>query len=226
MDFKRCINEKVKRFYFIFFLLILVGSINNIELSNLKFKKIKNINIYGLDNDSIFFKKIKNLNLNNIFFINKHEITNLINSNNLVERYNIFKRYPSSIDINIKRTNFLARMNSNGKVFLVGSNGKLSKDDLLNNQLPFIFGKPDINEFLNFKKIIDESKFSYNEIINLYFFSSKRWDIELKNNIIIKLPNNYVKESLQLAFEFLHINNNKNIKIIDARIKNQIILND
>ena len=29
---------------------------------------------------------------------------------------------------------------------------------------------------------------SYNDIQNFYFFPSKRWDIELKNNIIIKLP--------------------------------------
>ena len=34
------------------------------------------------------------------------------------------------------------------------------------------------------------------------------------------------KKSLKLALEFLHTNEFKDIKIIDARIKNQIILND
>jgi cell division protein FtsQ len=92
--------------------------------------------------------------------------------------------------------------------------------------LPFIFGKPDVSEFLEFKEIIDQSKFSYNEVKNLYYFSSKRWDLELKNNVIIKLSKNYPEESLKLAFEFLHNKDLKDIKFIDARIKNQIILND
>ena len=171
-------------------------------------------------------QKIKDLNLKNLFLINKKEIINLINHNTLIEKYNIYKKYPSSLDINIKKTKFLARINNNGEIYLIGSNGKLSKNDFLNNKLPFIFGKPDINEFLNFKKIIDQSKFSFNEIANLYFFPSKRWDLELRNNTIIKLPQNFTKDTLDLVLDFLHNNNFKDNKIVDARIKNQIILND
>ena len=89
------------------------------------------------------------------------------------------------------------------KIFLIGSNGKLSKDDLFNNHLPFIFGQPNSEEFLNFKKIIDQSIFSYDEIKNFYFFPSKGWDIELKNNIIIKLPKDNTKDSLEVVFKFL-----------------------
>ncbi|MDB9717420.1 FtsQ-type POTRA domain-containing protein [Candidatus Pelagibacter sp.] len=221
-------QRKGKKILIYFFLLLLVGSINNIGLSNLKFKEIDNINIVGLNDyeNIILSQKIKDLNLGNIFLINKKEIMNLINQNTLVEKYNISKKYPSSLDINIQKTKFLARINNNGKVFLVGSNGKLSKNDFSNIELPFIFGKPDINEFLNFKKIIDHSKFSYNEIKNLYFFPSKRWDLELRNNRIIKLSQNFSKETLELVLEFLHDNDFKDNKIVDARIKNQIILND
>ena len=221
-------QRKGKKILIYFFLLLLVGSINNIGLSNLKFKEIVNINVVGLNDyeNVILLQKIKDLNLGNIFLINKKEIINLINQNTLVEKYNVSKKYPSSLDINIQKTKFLARINNNGKVFLVGSNGKLSKNDFSNNELPFIFGKPDINEFLNFKKIIDQSKFSYNEITNLYFFPSKRWDLELINNRIIKLSQNFTKESLELVLKFLHDNDFKDNKIVDARIKNQIILND
>ena len=63
-------------------------------------------------------------------------------------------------------------------------------------------------------------------IENFYFFSSKRWDLELKNNILIKLSGNYPEESLQLALEFLYNDEFRDIKTIDARIKNQIILYD
>jgi len=221
-------QRKGKKILIYFFLLFIVGSINNISLNNLKLKKINYININGLgENDNaILLQEIKNLNLDNIFSINKNEIINQINLNSLVENYNIFKRYPSSIDVNIKKTKFLARINNNGKIFLVGSNGKLTENNFSSNQLPFIFGNPNIYKFLDFKKTIDRSKISYEEIKNLYFFSSQRWDLELKNNIIIKLSKNYTKESLNLALEFLYSDEFRDVTIIDARIKNQIILND
>ena len=221
-------QRKSKRILLYFFLLFLVGSINNIDINDLKFQSITDINIIGLEDkdNSILLKKIKDLNLKNIFLINKNNLINQIESNSLVEKYFIFKKYPSSLNINIEKTNFLARINKNGKIFVLSSNGKLTKNTYSSNQLPFVFGNPDIVEFFNIKKTIDESKISYEEIKNLYFFLSKRWDLELRNNIIIKLSNDNTKEGLKLALEFLHSNEFKDIKIIDARIKNQIILND
>jgi cell division protein FtsQ len=221
-------QRKSKKILTYLFLLFLVGSINNINFNNLKFKEIENIKVLGLGNydNSILISQIKNLNLKNIFFINREDIKKKIKSNNLVEKYEIFKLYPSSLVINIKKTKFLAKINDKEKIFLVGSNGKFLKNNSFYNQLPFIFGKPDVSEFLEFKEIIDQSKFSYNEVKNLYYFPSKRWDLELKNNAIIKLSKNYPEESLKLAFEFLHNKDLKDIKFIDARIKNQIILND
>ena len=221
-------QRKGKKILIYFLLLFIVGSINNISLNNLKLKKINYININGLgkNDNAILLQEIKNLNLDNIFLINKNEIINQINANSLVENYNIFKRYPSSIDVNIKKTKFLARINNNGKIFLIGSNGKLTENNFSSNQLPFIFGNPNIYEFLDFKKTIDQSKISYEEIKNLYFFSSQRWDLELKNNVIIKLSKNYTKESLNLALEFLYSDRFRDVTIIDARIKNQIIIND
>jgi cell division protein FtsQ len=142
-----------------------------------------------------------------------------------VEEYLIFKRYPSSIDINIKKTKFLAKINQEGKIFYLGSNGKFTKADLFNNQLPFVFGNPEVIDFFNIKEIIDKSKISYSYIKNFYFFPSKRWDLELRDNTVIKLPNDNIHLALNLALEFLNNKNFKN-KIIDARIKNQIILND
>ncbi|MDA7577319.1 cell division protein FtsQ/DivIB [Candidatus Pelagibacter sp.] len=219
-------QHKSKKILIYFLLLFLVGSINNIELNKIRFNKIKDIKIIGLGNNNKLLKnKIENLDLGNLFFIKSNEIINIIDSNSLVESYEIYKKYPSSLVINIKKTKFLARINHNEKVFLIGSNGKLITNNSSSIKVPFIFGKPKINEFLDFKRIIDESKFSYEEINNLFFFSSKRWDVELHNNIIIKFPQSDVKESLKLISEFLRNQNFKGIEEIDARIKNQIILN-
>ena len=216
-------QRKSKKILIYFFLLLIVGSINNINFNSLKLRNINNINISGLDikDKSNLFKQIKNFNLNNIFLISKIDLTNKIESNSLVENYSVFKRYPSSLDINIEKTKFLAKINKNGQIFYIGSNGKFIRGDFSNNQLPFIFGNPEVIEFFYIKEIIDKSKISYSEIKNLYFFPSKRWDLELRDNTIIKLPRNNISLALNLAIEFLDDN-----KFIDARIKNQIILND
>ena len=216
-------QRKSKKILVYFFLLLVVGSINNINFNSLILQNINNINVVGLDikDKSSLLKKMKNLNLNNIFLISKIDLINEIESNSLVEKYSIFKRYPSSLDIKIEKTKFLSKINKNGQIFYIGSNGKFIKNDFLNNQLPFIFGNPEIIEFFNIKEIIDKSKISYTEIKNLYFFPSKRWDLELRDNTIIKLPNDNVNLAINLAIKFLDDN-----KLIDARIENQIILDD
>ena len=221
-------QRKSKNILIYFFLLFLFGSITNTGLYNSKFLNLSKIEISGLDeNESRQLKnKIENLKLKNIFFLNENKIKNIIELNTLIENYQILKIYPSNLYIKINKTKLLAKINQSGKIMLLGSNGKLSETISTNQQLPFIFGNPKVEEFLNFKIIIDKSKFSYDEIENFYFFPSKRWDIELKNKIILKLPNEDIKNTLDYLFEFL---NNKNLyssRIIDARINNQIILND
>ena len=130
-------QRKSKKILIYFFLLLVVGSINNINLNGLKFQNINNINITGLNinNKLILLKQIKNFNLNNIFLINKIDLKDEIESNTLVENYSIFKRYPSSLDINIEKTKFLAKTNKNGQIFYF----------CVRN---FRF----INDFFNFKK--------------------------------------------------------------------------
>ena len=223
-------QQKGKKILIYFFLLLLVGSINNDTINSFEFDKIKNINVLGLghnDNQDLLYNII-DLNLGNIFFLNKENINKIINSNTLIHDYEIFKRYPHSLDINVKRTKFLARIKDNKNFFLIGSNGKLSpiehKDK--SDYLPFIFGKPKIDQFLKFKTIIDSSKFEYKDIDSIFFFSSNRWDIQLKNELLVRLPSKNIKKTLDLVSDFLIENTNNSIKIVDARIQNQIILND
>tara|TARA_B100001029_G_C15055171_1_gene453793 strand:- start:362 stop:1033 length:672 start_codon:yes stop_codon:yes gene_type:complete len=221
-------QRKSKKIFIYFFLLLAVGSINNLTISNYKLEKIEHIEILGLNNlnKEQIKKEIKNLKIENIFNLNKKDIVNILNSNPLVESFEIFKKYPSTLYIDIRETKLIAKINKDNQTFYIGTNGKLSKKKIMDEKLPFIFGKPDSNEFLQFKKKIDQSNFPYDEIKNLYFFPSKRWDIELKNKIIIKLPIENVSNSLDDIFRFLNNDNIKNIKTIDARVKNQIILND
>ena len=221
-------QRKSKKILVYFFLLIIISSTNNISLNSFKFDKIQNIKVTGLsiDENKSLSNEIKNLNLNNIFFINQNSIKNVLNLNALVENYEVKKKYPSSIEIKIDKTKFLAKINRNGKMFIIGSNGKLSSYDQQKINLPFIFGNPDIKEFLIFKKILDQSKFSYSQVENLYFFPSKRWDLRLSNNTLVKLPINFSVEQLNDLYKFLENYNIKKFTVIDGRINNQIILNE
>jgi len=220
-------QRKGKLVLIYFLLLLIVASINNVNFSDIKFSRVEKINISGLnylENEKIL-RDINNLNLENIFFLNSIKINNIINSNSLVEEFKVFKKYPSTINIDIEKTIFLAKINHDEKILILGSNGKFLKNDSSIKDLPYIFGNPEISDFLNFKKIIENSKISYEAIKNIYFFKSHRWDLELKNNILIKLPKNNVKETLDNVSEFMEDINVGDKIIIDARIDNQIILN-
>ena len=221
-------QRKSKKVLIYFLLLIIVSSIGNYSINNLKFRKIQKINISGLDekNNQILLNKIKNLNLNNIFFLNEYEIIKILNSNNLIESYKVFKRYPSELDVDIKKTTFLAKINIEGKEYLIGSNRKFSKNNYSNKNLPYIFGNPKISEFLDFKNILDQSPIAYEEIKSFYFFQSKRWDLEMKNGLLIKLPAVYTQDILSDVSAFLTQNNLNQLETIDARVKNQIIVNE
>ena len=49
---------------------------------------------------------------------------------------------------------------------------------------------------------------------------------EIVQHIPVRLVSVEILKALKLALEFLHSNEFRDIKIIDARIKNQIILDD
>ena len=221
-------QRKSKKILIYFFLLVLVGSINNNSINNLKFEKIKNINIFGLDENDrkIILYNLNSLDLKNIFLINKRKFQNIIESNSLVEEYNVIKKYPYTIDINIKKTNFIARISKNGKFFLIGNNGKLSDNNNSGIELPYIFGNPEIKKVLELKKIIDQSNIDYSKIKSLYYFKSKRWDLKFNNSIVLKLPEKIEKETLDKISIFLKNIELENKEIVDARIKNQIIILD
>ena len=110
-------------------------------------------------------------------------------------------------------------------IFYFGSNSKLIKAQNKNDKIPFIFGNFEAQNFLDLKKIIEESKFNFREIKNFFFFPSGRIDIETNKGIFIKLPINEIRESLDLSFLMLQDPKFKKIKIIDLRQKNQVIIN-
>ena len=185
---------------------------------------VNQINIVGLSkiNNTKISNELNNLFFKNILLIKKEEVQRVISKYNIIEEYSVKKVYPSTININIKPTKFVARLPKND--LLVGANGKLIEDKENNEILPYIFGEFNSENFLTFKKNIVLSKFTFIKFKTLYFFSSNRWDILTNDNILIKLPQDNLLESLNLAHIMMSSNEFKDKNLIDLRMKNHLIV--
>tara|TARA_Y100000741_G_C18215783_1_gene543701 strand:- start:495 stop:1166 length:672 start_codon:yes stop_codon:yes gene_type:complete len=218
---------KNKKILIYFFLFLIFTTFNNQNL-NANYFKIDKISILGLEeNDKLLLKDSLNLLQNdNIFFLNKNEIANKINANPTVENFSVFKIYPSSLSLKIDKTIFLAQIKSDSNNLILGSNGKLIQIDEIEKNLPYIFGDFNIKNFFELKKAIDETNFDYGKIKNLFFYKSGRWDIETNDGLIIKLPKLNLKDSLDFFQNFLSNNPDNQIKKVDLRQNNLLIINE
>ena len=216
-----------KKIFFYIFLIIFLSTLNNKFFSKIKLRTIDKIKIKGLEEKEKreLLNDLKLLNLNNIFFLNKFELSKKIEANKLIENYTVFKKYPSSLEIRINKSKFLANVIKDGKFFVLGSNGKLIETFDKNNNLPNIFGNYNKDSFFSLLKSLEKSNFELFKIKNLYFYKSGRWDIETNDNMIIKLPKKNLETSLNLIFNLMINDKFKNINILDLRQDKQVIIN-
>ena len=220
--------SKDKKIVIYLFLLVIFGSINNKYFTNINFFEIKDLSLVGLNSNEknnllLKFEKIKK---KNIFFLEKKELVKILNSNNLIESFFINKNYPSGINIVVKKTTFLANIKILDENFFIGSNKKLIKSLVNDPNLPTVYGNPSLKDFFSINEKILKSSFKTNDIKKLYFFPSRRWDLELKDSTLIKLPIDNIIKSLNNYFEIKDLPQFSNIKIFDMRINNQIIIDE
>ena len=218
------ISKKIIIYLLLFCFLV---SINNISLMNFSFPKINKIEIIGLNlNERNKLESIINdANFKNIFNLDKQYLKEKIDSINIIEHFEIFKNYPTTLKIFVKETKILAQIKKNTSNYFIGSNGKLILNDDSNSSLPFVFGDLNVEEFLKLKNEVDKSNFDFKKIIKLYYFKSKRWDIETSAGYLIKLSRNDVEKNLNLFVRLSNEDKFKNELVIDFRQKDQIILN-
>ena len=122
-------QDRSRKIFIYFFLFLLIGTLNNKNLINLNIIKLNKIKVIGLDEEDTveLNNNLDLLKLNNLLFIDKNKVIEIINSNNLIESYSVFKKYPSTIELRIDKTRFLAKIKKEDGDFYLGSNGKLIK---------------------------------------------------------------------------------------------------
>ena len=210
--------------YLLFLFILSTTSAKLINDQNKLSSLISKINIMGLSErkNLEILNSLNNLLYKSIFVISKDEIRKILEKHNIIQEFSIKKIYPSTLNIEIKPTKFIARVSNNGQ-YLVGANGKLIEDKSNNELLPYIFGEFNSHDFLLFKQNIEKSIFSFSNLKELFFFPSGRWDILTDKNILIKLPQESMVVSLNLSKKLIDNDNFKDNKFIDLRVKNHLV---
>ncbi len=222
---QRKISKKIILYFFIF---IVLTTFNNESFKNFKYPKINTIEVTGLnESDNLkILNQLEFLKSQNLFFLDKKKISKVIFSNNLVEDFYTFKKYPKRLNFKIIKTKFLGQVKKKDAIYYLGSNGKFINAEKEIQNIPYIYGNFEFDEFSNLKRDIDNSNFDYKLIKNLFFLKNKRWDIETYTGIKIKLPMSLSKEKFDQVALIMKEDFFEKVNVIDLRQNNQIILND
>ena len=219
--------DKKYKVYIYLFIFFLLSTFNSIQLINSNFFEfnVDQIKVSGLSkkNNLKISEEIEKLLIKNIFLIKKEFLLQILEKNNLINSFEIKKIYPDIIEVKIEKSKFLGITNIDGKFFFLGSNGKLIDYDESNKNLPYVFGKINVNDFIKFVEFVKKSKFDFNKIKEIYFFPSGRWDIKTLDDKLFKLPMDNIEFKFNLINELYKSEEFKNVKIIDLRFKKKII---
>lgn len=189
------------------------------------------VNINGLNNinEDEILNLIKPYKDSSIFLIPIKKIANKISQNNWVKSINIQSNYKDTIEINIDESKPIG-------IYTTGIQNILFSDDLkileniANNEKRFsalikFEGKNSLHESI---KLIDSFPDDFIQYVDKAFLiNQRRWDLELKNSILLKLPENNIKEALEYYKKiYINFSNEELIEIesIDLRMKKNIIL--
>ena len=188
---------------------------------NIEEIKIKNNFIL---NEADIKKELNFLYQTNLIFLKISKIENILKQIDFIKSFEIKKIYPKKIIIKIYEKKPIAILHYKKKKFYISENINLIDFIVLENyrDLPIVFGKKENFKdlYINLKKI----NFPLNLIKKYYFYESNRWDLEIYQKKIIKLPNKNYTQSLKKFINFKKENNLDKYEVFDYRINNQLIL--
>ena len=152
------------------------------------------------------------------------EIKDALMKNSLIESFNLKKKYPDILRIEIYEKRPIAILLKNKNKFYLSDKIDLIefKNFKSEKQLPYVLGDEKI--FKNFYEELKRINFPFNIAKKYTLYESNRWDIETINKKVIKLPSQNFIYSLQNYLEIKDKINFQKYKLFDYRIKNQLIL--
>ena len=190
-------------------------------------KIIKIINNEKIKQD-VIEEKLKKIYGQNIFFVKTSEIEKVTRNIIYLQSIEVKKKYPNTLIVKVFETSPLAILLKNSEYYILDSGANLiliNTDSVTNYNYPHIFGKNSEKYFLNFLQLLKKNNFPIIDIKNYYYFQIGRWDLQLKDGLLIRLPNNMIKNAIEKSVELLNKDDFKNYEVIDLRINGRIIVN-
>ena len=191
----------------------------------LKIQKIKIVNNFLIKSSEIK-EKLNTIYNRNIFSIKKEDIDEPLKEINFLERVEVKKKYPNTIVVKIFETKPVAILYKNKAKYLLDSSSNLIffENNMNFNQLPSVFGIGAENYFVYFFNQLENNNFPINNIKKFYFFQIGRWDLQLVNDKMIKLPHDNIEDAIKKSIELLNRKDFQNYNIIDLRVDGKIIV--
>ena len=195
----------------------------NFTIKNLTINEIRFENNKIVSNEELI-KDLSFLYNKNIIFLNTLEIKKKLNKNSFIESLQVKKVYPNKLVIKIFEKQPIAIIFHENKKFFLGKKFELIKYKkiLKYENLAVINGdeKSFKKLFINLKK----TKFPSDLVKKYELQKAGRWNIELIDGRLIKLPINNYKKSLKNFLKIKADRNFEKYKIFDYRLNDQLIL--
>ena len=207
----------------LFILLTTITSQQKLVISKFNLKEIDIENNLLLKDEDIKNLLVPFYNTNLIFLDNK-EIQKALTQNSFIDGFKIKKKYPNTLKIKIFERKPIAILYNKKKKFYLSEKIDLIEYKNIQNyqNLPYVFGNK--KQFKTLYNNLNKINFPSKKIKKYILYETNRWDLEIINDIIIKLPpNNYIK-SLENYLNLSNKNNFRKYKVFDYRINNQLIL--
>ena len=216
-------NKPIFGIAFIFLFSTFISQ-NKFTINKFKIKDIKIENNEILEGQELI-NIFSFLYSKNIIFLNSYELKKNIDQNSFIEKIEIKKIFPDKLVIKVFEKKPIAILvDEDQKKYYLGEKTDLIeyRNIMKYESLPIVEG-----ELKSFKKLFNnliKINFPTEEILSYRLFKLNRWNIEMTDKKILKLPEKNYTESL---INFINIKNKTNFekyKIFDYRLNNQLIL--
>ena len=176
----------------------------------------------------IILEYFNDYNGKSVFLVPINKISKDILLNKWIKNINIKNNYKNKININIEEETPFGVYNNDNQKLLFSENMiilEVVKNDIKYNDLIQYFGENSINDSQNLISNLDID--FIDNIKSLNYIENRRWNVELDNSIILKLPEKNIKLAIKNYNKIYSNFSNKDLKeieSIDLRIKKQAVI--
>ena len=197
-----------------------------------------------------FNYQFKNYEINNLYRVDKIEISNILNkykdqsifllplsviseslhSIRWVKSVNLATNLKDKIKVDILEYKPIALYSFNDKIYYFSEEGKIidKYNESINNEFIIFYGNQAINQANNLIVTLDKIKHpELKNITKAYFINERRWNIKFSNGILVYLSEKNIEDSIKNYIKLIKKLNDSqiiSIKSIDIRNNEKAII--